>query len=441
MADTIEMIQLSPTMEEGLLVAWLKHEGDTVAVGDLIAEVETDKASMEMESFYDGTILKILVPDGSSVRVGTPLAIIGEPGEDITHLLASASSAPGTKAPTTDAPSSADAAASSPAPTPAAAPIPTSSTPPKAAPHDAPHPGEARVLSSPVARRIADDHDLSVADIPGSGPAGRVIKRDVEAAIAQAAATATSPESSTHAAPPASAPAPVPASARVPLSPMRRAIARNTTDAWSIPAFMLTRVIRMDAALALRKDANAALERAGSNAKVSVNDLIIKASALALRDVPAVNVAFEGDALRQYEQSRIGVAVALDGGLITPVVANAEEKSLGAIATEVRELAERAKAKKLAPHEYADASFSISNLGMFGIEHFTAVLNPPGAAILAVGATSQVLVPDASERGFSTEQQLRVTLTCDHRALDGAVGAQWLQRFAAYLEEPFTLLL
>lgn len=477
MAETIEMIQLSPTMEEGLLVAWLKKEGDTVSVGDLIAEVETDKASMEMESFYDGTILKILVSDGASVRVGTPLAIIGEPGEDISALLGTAAPSASADAPAAATPPASTKAA---AETPAATHADEASTPAadesrtddaQAASRSESNAGESttdespdsassatprverasgddeRVLSSPVARRIASEHAIAVEAIAGSGPAGRVIKRDVEAAIASAkqrpAPAVQTPAIQTPATAPRSAPS-TDAGTQVrvePLSPMRRAIAKNTTAAWEVPAFMLTRSICMDAALALRKDANASLERAGETTKISVNDLIIKAAALALRAVPAVNAAFEGDAIRRYERSRIGVAVAIDGGLLTPIVANAEGKSLGSIAREVRDLADRAKSKKLASDEYSDASFTISNLGMFGIEHFTAVLNPPGAAILAVGATRAVLVPADNERGFAQEQQMRVTLTCDHRALDGAVGAQWLQHFAAYLEEPFTLLL
>lgn len=434
MADIIEMIQLSPTMDAGMLVEWLKKEGDTVSTGDVIAEVETDKTSMEMESFYDGVVLKILAPEGSSVKVGRPLAIVGKPGEDISALLASIEG--GSEiAPSADTPAAVEVTA----PTTAQANAPQTS-PPVVAPTSSAQQksGEPeRLLSSPVARKIAKEAGVPLDAIEGSGPAGRIVKRDVEAAI--------SGEHKVAARPPASSP---PAQTQrvletqtQRLSPMRKAIARNTTEAWKIPAFMLTRTIRMDAALAFRKQMNDSLKRAGKEGSVSVNDLVIKAAALALQDVPEVNVAFSDDGIIQYPVSRIGVAVAVEGGLLTPVVENAEGRSFTSIAAEVRDLATRAKAKKLGPEEYSNASFSISNLGMFGIDHFTAVLNPPGAAILAVGGSKAVLVPDDSERGFHAEQQMSVTITCDHRALDGAVGAQWLQRFAAYLEEPLTMVL
>lgn len=439
MAEVIEMIQLSPTMDAGMLVEWLKKEGDTVSVGELIAEVETDKTSMEMESFFDGTILKILAQEGSSIKVGRPLAIVGEPGEDIQALLQSLGD------------SGSDEPASAPAPAPEAhapkaaaqpkadapSPKPKSEPEPEAQAQRASADASGRLLSSPVARRIAQDNDLTLAQIEGSGPAGRIVKRDVEAALAAEPAAAQARTAPSRAgAMGASATAEA-----LRLTPMRKAIARNTTEAWKIPAFMLTRTIRMDAALAFRKDVNASLQRAGKEVSVSVNDLVIKAAALALQDMPEVNVAFVDDQLLQYSHSRIGVAVAIDGGLLTPVVEAAELLPLSAIAASVRDLAGRAKSKKLAPEEYSNASFSISNLGMFGIDHFTAVLNPPGAAILAVGASKAVLVADDSERGFRSELQMSVTLTCDHRALDGAVGAQWLQRFAAYLEEPLTMVL
>ena len=438
MADIIEMIQLSPTMEEGLLVEWLKNEGDTIEVGDLIAEVETDKASMEMESFYDGTLLKILVEAGASVRVGLPLAIIGEPGEDISELIAKLSEGGGAppkaaeekpeEASKAAAPQSAPAASEAPTPAPPSPAVEDTSSP-SLQPSDG-----NRVLASPLARRVASEHDLSLRDIAGSGPAGRVVKRDVEEALE----SGTSAKAATPAARAAQTAAPAES---VALSPMRRAIARNTTEAWKIPAFMLTRSIRMDAALDFRKQLNQSLADREGGGKVSVNDVIVKAAALALRDVPAVNVAFEGEAIRQYAVSRIGIAVALDGGLITPVIEDAEGKGLRIIASEVADLATRARNKKLAPDEYSDASFSISNLGMLGVDHFTAVLNPPGAAILAVGRSKATLVPAENERGFETQTLMDVTLTCDHRALDGAVGAEWLQRFASYLESPLTMAL
>ena len=432
MAELIQMIQLSPTMEEGLLVEWLKKEGDTVSVGDLIAEVETDKASMEMESFYDGTILKLLVEEGASVTVGKPLAIIGEEGEDISDLLAEleAGGAPESSAPARDDDTPAD-------PPPTGTPAPPASAT-SAAPSLQPR-DDGRVLSSPLARRIAGEHDLPIAEIDGSGPGGRVIKRDVEAALRDGL-----PPHRVDSAPAARAtarPSDQASSTLERLSPMRRAIARNTTDAWEIPAFMLTRTIRMDDALALRREMNARLEAREGGGKISVNDLVLKACALALRDEPTVHASFEDGELRQYHRSRIGVAVAIDDGLITPIVEDAEYKGLAQIAEEVRDLAGRARDKKLSPEEYSGSTFSVSNLGMFGIDHFTAVLNPPGAAILAVGASKSVLVPADNDRGFVKETQMSVTLTCDHRVIDGAVGARWLQLFAGYLEAPLTMLL
>ena len=444
MADIIEMIQLSPTMDVGVLVEWLKKEGDDIKTGDLIAEVETDKTSMEMESFFDGVILKILAQEGSSVKVGHPLAIIGERGEDISALLDeltrradppaqdNAASQPDKLAAAPETPPEDRPPKSEPTPR-----EPTQSTAPAGAPpeHDPPTRDEgdepARVLASPVARRIAQENDLPLRSLHGSGPAGRIIKRDVEEALAAKPAADTTP-------PPATTPVP-PQQTRA-LSPMRRAIAKNTTEAWKIPAFMLTRTVRMDAALAARKQLNAAIEKIGGATAISVNDLIIKASAIALQRVPAVNVAFRGDELIQYGASRIGVAVAIPDGLLTPVIENAEGRSLRDIAATVQGLAVRAREKKLRAEEFSGASFSISNLGMFGVDHFTAVLNPPGAAILAVGGIKAVLVPDDSERGFHNEQQMSVTLTCDHRALDGAIGAQWLQVFADLLENPMTLV-
>jgi pyruvate dehydrogenase E2 component (dihydrolipoamide acetyltransferase) len=423
-ADIIEMIQLSPTMEEGVLVEWLKKEGDAVEEGEVIAEIETDKATMEMESFYDGTVLKLLVAVGDAAAVGTALAIVGEPGEDISALLASATGG-GSAAPAAPEP-----AAAAPAPAPAAAPA--------TAPAPAPTVDDGqRVRSSPLARKIAAERGIDVRLVTGTGPAGRIVKRDVEAFVAPAAAAQPA------AAPAAAAPVAVPVVASglegetVRLSQMRKAIAKNLSVAWQAPAFMLTREIAMDAAMAFRKQLNAALA-ADDAGKVSVNDLIIKACGKALIDVPEMNAAFQGDELLLYKTADIGVAVAVDGGLITPIVRRTEQKSLIAIAAESRELAGKARDKKLEPHEYSGSSFSISNLGMFGIDHFTAVLNPPAAGILAVGQTKRVPVVDADGE-LSVGQRMTVTLTCDHRAVDGAVGAVFLQRFARYMETPLLL--
>lgn len=452
MADIIQMTQLSPTMEEGLLVEWLVKEGDSVEVGDLIVEIETDKATMEMESYFDGTILKILVQADESVPIGGALAIVGEPDENIDDLLQDLKNQSGASAESsqsepktdttddqaadakTDAGDLADKSSNEPKETDSRAPKSPDDEAAKKTTDDRPssRTSTERILSSPLARKIAKDHDLPLEQIDGSGPGGRIIKRDVEQAIERGI----------------SAPSDVPASraparenARIKLTPMRKAVAQNTTEAWRIPAFMLTRKIRMDHILAFRTQINDALAKEDNAPRISINDLIIKAVALALRDVPEVNVAFHDDAIVQYGVSRIGIAVALEGGLITPVIENAEEKGLKDIATEVRELAERARNKRLKPEEYSDASFSISNLGMFDIDHFTAVLNPPGAAILAVGKSTPELTPAENERGFIQQTTMHVTLTCDHRAIDGALGAQWLQVLARYLENPATMIL
>lgn len=437
MADIIQMTQLSPTMEEGLIVEWLVKEGDNVQVGDLIVEIETDKAAMEMESYYDGTILKILVEEGDSVPMGAALAIIGEPDENIDDLIEQAKSqgdADAKPQPKAEPEDSAETAKPQPSKE-----TPTQQTPP---PTDAPSANAApplrgeyeRILASPLARKIAADHDLPLAQIDGSGPGGRIIKSDIEHAIEHGL------PSIEESAPQATF-APRAEDQHVKLSPMRRAVAQNTTAAWEIPAFMLTRKIRMDHALAFRAQINDALSGQEDAPRVSINDLIIKAVALALRDVPEVNVAFQQDSILHYGVSRIGIAVALEGGLITPVIENAESKGLRHIAEEVRELATRARNKRLKEHEYTNASFSISNLGMFDIDHFTAVLNPPGAAILAVGKSSPELVAADNERGFTQQTTMHVTLTCDHRAIDGALGAQWLQALARYLEHPATMIL
>lgn len=426
MADVIEMIQLSPTMEEGRIVAWRRAEGDKVKTGDIIAEVETDKAAMDMESFFDGTVLKLLAKAGDSVKVGTALAIIGKPGEDISAVLASL----GGSAAATASASTAPAATSS------AAPTATTVS-------ESPGADAARVLSSPLARKIASDAGIDVRSVSGTGPAGRVVRRDVEAAIATRPAAGLS---STTAAPaPTPAPAVVlsadglPPARFVELSPMRKAIARNLAAAWQAPAFMLTRELAVDMLVSARESLNAALANIEGARKLSVNDFVIKAAALALRDVPEMNSAFLGDRIALFETVDIGMAVALDGGLITPIIRSAQTKSVGQIAREAAELAGRAREKRLKPDEYTGATFSISNLGMFGIDHFTAVLNPPAAGILAVGTVKKQPIV-AADGAIGVGYRMNVTLTCDHRAVDGAVGAKFLQRLAIYLEQPLMMV-
>jgi pyruvate dehydrogenase E2 component (dihydrolipoamide acetyltransferase) len=423
MADFVQLIQLSPTMEEGLIVSWSKKPGDKISTGDILAEVETDKATMEMESYFDGILLEIFVPAGSTAKVGTALAVIGKAGESYTI--------PG-------------AAAAKAAPAPAAAPTPTA--PAAAAAPSAPAPAAtSRLLSSPLARKVAQEAGVAIETLQGSGPAGRIIRRDVEAA-------ASAPVAAPPAAPRAATPAPAPRSTQPgairtapegrvePLSQMRKAISRNLTAAWTAPAFTLTREIAMEATLAARQQVNEALAAQKSDTKVSVNDFVVAAAARALRDVPEMNAAYVEETLHLYDSVDIGIAVAIEGGLITPVIRDADRKGLRALAEEAKALAERGRNKRLAPHEFTGATFSISNLGMFGIDHFTAVLAPPAAGILAVGRTRAIPVVDAKQN-LVVGQRMNVTITCDHRAVDGAVGARFLQRFAAYLESPALLLL
>jgi pyruvate dehydrogenase E2 component (dihydrolipoamide acetyltransferase) len=423
MADFVQLIQLSPTMEEGLIVSWSKKPGDKISTGDILAEVETDKATMEMESYFDGILLEIFVPAGSTAKVGTALAVIGKAGESYTI--------PG-------------AAAAKAAPAPAAAPTPTA--PAAAAAPSAPAPAATgRLLSSPLARKVAQEAGVAIETLQGSGPAGRIIRRDVEAA-------ASAPVAAPPAAPRAATPAPAPRSTQPgairtapegrvePLSQMRKAISRNLTAAWTAPAFTLTREIAMEATLAARQQVNEALAAQKSDTKVSVNDFVVAAAARALRDVPEMNAAYVEETLHLYDSVDIGIAVAIEGGLITPVIRDADRKGLRALAEEAKALAERGRNKRLAPHEFTGATFSISNLGMFGIDHFTAVLAPPAAGILAVGRTRAIPVVDAKQN-LVVGQRMNVTITCDHRAVDGAVGARFLQRFAAYLESPALLLL
>lgn len=444
MADVVEMVQLSPTMEEGLIVKWLKNVGDPVEAGDLIAEVETDKATMEMESFFDGVLLRIIVPEGQAAPVGTAIAVIGEEGEDADAALSEAGGgAPAEPAAAASEPEDSEPDDSTPeaeqtAPSESARETsPTSSTSTSA--------GGGRLRVSPVARKVAADRGVDLQAVSGSGPQGRIVLKDVEEAIATAAATPAAAPSAPRD-PAARAPVSLPSfdgaapEEQATLSPMRRTIARRLTEAWAAPAFMLTRDLDVSALLALRAQVNATLEAGGHGEKLSVNDFLIRAVAIALRDVPEMNVAFSGDALVRYGRVDIGMAVALDGGLITPVIRGAEHLGVRQIAASVRDLVTRARDRKLAPEEYAGATFSISNLGMFGIDHFTAVLNPPGAGILAVGTVRTEPVVNA-QREIVVGDRMAVTLTCDHRAVDGAVGATWLKRFAEVIESPLELLL
>ncbi len=432
MPTEILMPALSPTMEEGTLAKWLVKEGDTVSSGDLLAEIETDKATMEFEAVDEGVIGKLLIAEGSEgVKVNTPIAVLLADGESASDIGA-ASAAP--------APAAAPAAEAA-APAAAAAPAPAA---PVAASGD-------RVFASPLARRIAADKGLDLGTIAGSGPRGRIIKADVINATAapKAAAPAAAAEAPKAAAP-AAAVATGPSTDAVlkmyegrqfeekKLDGMRKTIAARLTEAkQTIPHFYLRRDIKLDALLKFRSQLNKQLE--GRGVKLSVNDFVIKASALALQACPTANAVWAGDRVLEMKASDVAVAVAIEGGLFTPVLKDAEMKSLSALSAEMKDLAKRARDRKLAPHEYQGGSFAISNLGMFGIDNFDAVINPPHGAILAVGAgVKKPVVNDAGEIEVATV--MSVTLSVDHRVIDGALGAELLKAIADNLENPMTML-
>ncbi len=448
------MEALSPTMEEGQVVKWLKGEGDAVAQGDILAEIETDKATMELVARGEGVLRKVFVGEGVAAPVGDVIAIIAAEGEDIAALVAGLGgaaedgkgppdegaaraadpAAPGAEA-TVGTPSS--AAETSAATTPEAE-IPAAAQAAPSAEIATPAPAQAaptRVKASPVARRLAQDAGLDVATLQGSGPGGRVIKRDVEAAARAAAEAAAAP---TVAAP---TPWPSPPDTEfedAPLSQMRKTVARRLTESLGpVPHFFLTVDVDMTRALAARKRVNELLAARG--AKASINDLVIKAAAVALTHHPECNAWWQGDSIRRFHRAHIGVAVAVPDGLITPVIRDAHAKGLGQISTEIRELADRARDKKLQPHEYTGSTFSISNLGMFGIEEFTAVINPPEAGIIAVGAVEERPVVVGGE--VVVQPRMRVTMSCDHRVIDGAQGARFLATLKSFLEEPAAILM
>ena len=429
MATEILMPALSPTMEEGTLAKWLVKEGDTVSSGDILAEIETDKATMEFEAVDEGIVGKILVAEGTAgVKVNTPIAVLIEEGESVE-------AAPKAAAPAKAAPAA--------APTPAAAPA----TPAQAAPA-APKADGKRIFASPLARRIAAEKGLDLANVKGSGPHGRIVRADVEGAKPSTAAPATTTATAT--APPApAAGAPVSASAiariyegrsyeEVPLDGMRKTIAARLTEAkQTIPHFYLRREVRLDDLMAFRADLNKKLEARG--VKLSVNDFIIKACALALQAVPDANAVWAGDRVLKMKASDVAVAVAIEGGLFTPVLQDAESKSLSKLSAEMKDLAARARNRKLAPHEYQGGSFAISNLGMMGVENFDAVINPPHGAILAVGAGIRKPVVNADGE-IAVATVMSMTLSVDHRVIDGALGAELLAAIVDNLENPMAML-
>jgi pyruvate dehydrogenase E2 component (dihydrolipoamide acetyltransferase) len=439
MPTEILMPALSPTMEDGTLAKWLVKEGDTVNAGDILAEIETDKATMEFEAVDEGTIGKILVEEGTeAVKVNAPIAVLLEEGESADDIVA-------TPAAASPAPAAAEPAA---APAPAQAAPEPAATPAPAAP--GPTDG-ARIFASPLARRIAADKGLDLSQIKGSGPHGRIVKADVEGATAQPAAAAAAPAAAAPTVAPAAAAMPTgPQAAQVlkmyegreitevPLDGMRKTVAARLTEAkQTIPHFYLRRDIKLDALLKFRSQLNKQLE--GRGVKLSVNDFIIKACALALQSVPDANAVWAGDRMLRLKPSDVAVAVAVDGGLFTPVLKDAEMKSLSALSAEMKDLATRARDKKLAPHEYVGGSFAISNLGMFGIDNFDAVINPPHGAILAVGAgVKKPIVGEDGELAVATV--MSVTLSVDHRVIDGALGAELLQAIVENLENPMVML-
>ncbi len=429
----ILMPALSPTMTEGTLASWHKKEGDKVAPGDVLAEIETDKATMEVEAVDEGVLGKILVAAGSeNVAVNTPIGLLLEEGEDTAALEGAAGGGKGEAAP---------APAPKPAP-PAAAAEPTAA--PAADGADRADRGE-RVFASPLARRMAAQAGLELAHLRGTGPHGRIVKADIEKALSAGTARAASPTPQAPAAAPAAPVEASPPAAGAPSEPhevialnsMRRTIARRLSEAKrEIPHFYLSVDVELDALLRLRSDLNG---RAGADYKLSVNDFLIKACAVALKRVPDANVSFGGDKLYRFTNVDIAVAVAIDGGLITPLVRGADQKGLATISAEMKDLAQRARDNKLQPEEYQGGGFTISNLGMYGIKDFQAVINPPQASILAVGAGEQR--PVVRDGALAIATVMTLTLSVDHRAVDGALGAEVLQQIKAIIQDPLALLL
>ncbi len=422
MAIELLMPALSPTMTEGKLAKWLVAPGSKIKSGDVIAEIETDKATMEVEAVDEGILAKLLVAAGTEgVAVNTVIALIAEDGEDPARIVAP-------EARPATAPAAAPPAPTAPAvPPPAAA---RAAVPPAPA---APAAG-SRLFASPLARRIAEQAGLDLATVAGSGPRGRIVKADVEKAVA--AGPAATPAKAAPPKPAATAPLVPPGSYdAVPNDGMRKAIARRLTESkQTVPHFYLTVDVELDKLLALRTELNGK-----SPAKISVNDFIVRASALALKKVPAANASWTDEATLLHHHADIAVAVAIDGGLITPIVFKAETKGLATIAAETKALAEKARARKLKPEEFQGGTFSISNLGMFGIKEFAAVINPPHGAILAVGAGEQRAV--VKDGALAVATVMTATLSCDHRVVDGAVGAAFLAAFKGLVEDPMTMLL
>jgi len=446
MAIPIEMPKLSDTMEEGVLSAWLIDEGEEVSAGDVLAQVETDKATMDLEAFDEGVLLKKVIDEGDAVPIGQLIAVIGEAGEDISDILADQGGDGAAEA----SAEADDAADEEPTPTESSTPDPDAVDEPAGdgqlgdrTPEPVPAGTDAdgrRIKASPLARRIAQEHGVDLSRIEGSGPEGRIIRSDVEARIEEGGQTPAAPqpdvETPSYSMPDDEAPYETEN-----ISQMRKTIARRLAESkYTSPHFYLTVDIDMAKAVDLRAELNELAEQQ-DRAKISFNDLVTKACALSLQQHPYVNASYlpdEGE-IRKYNQVHMGIAVAIDEGLITPVVRNADRKGLTEIAKETRELAERAKNRDLEPEEFEGATFTTSNLGMFGIEEFTAIVNPPNSAILAIGEIRDTPVVEDGE--VVPGKRMKVTLSCDHRVVDGAVGAKFLDTVRSYLEEPMNLLL
>ena len=425
------MPKLSPTMEEGQISRWLKKEGDKVSMGEPLAEIDTDKATMEMQALANGVLRKILINEGQAAPLGQLIAVIGEPDEDIASVLAEAPAAP--KQEQKKPEPAQEKPAEQPAPAQAKAAAASSASAPRTVDNgrqpQAVTSNSGRLIVSPLAARMAAEAGIDLRSLQGTGPGGRIVKKDIETALSgpkteaapsyqrvvqQAGASAYRDE---------------------PAREIRKTIARRlVTSIGPVPHFFLTTDIEMDRAAEMRRGINAL----DPDLKISINDIIIKVTAAALLQHPQVNASFQEKIVRYYEHADIGVAVAIEDGLITPVVRAADQKSLSQIAAEVRELAERARSRKLKPEEYTGATFSISNLGMFGIDEFTAVINPPEGGILAVGAMTAK--PVVRDNEIVIRQMMRVTMSCDHRIIDGATGAKFLQTFKKILENPLYLV-
>jgi pyruvate dehydrogenase E2 component (dihydrolipoamide acetyltransferase) len=448
MAEKFLMPKLSPTMEEGQISRWLKNEGETFEANETLAEVDTDKATMEMTALTGGTLLKILKGGGETALLGEPIAITGKAGEDIAGLLAEI----GTDARKSEAGAvatgSQDKAADEAKKEEANAednkggekpPADQPKTQPATASSNGGSNGTSngRMIVSPIAARMAAENGVDLRSVQGSGPQGRIIKRDIEAAMSKPQAASGQQSKKAEYKFTSVDVAGASAYREENTTKMRSVIAERLTESTqSIPMFYLTVEIVMDSVLALRRQMNAAL---GDNQKVSVNDIVVKAAAMSLVRHPFVNASFQGKTIKFYEDADIGVAVAIEDGLITPVIRGANKKGIAQISAEIKELAGRAKERKLQPEEYTGATFSISNLGMLGIEQFTAIINPPEAAIIAVGGAKETAVVDKGQ--VVVKNIMKVTMTCDHRVVDGATGAKFLQTLTQMLENPAMMLL